>query len=449
MLKKIGFTAKMIIGISVLLLLANIVLGFVMLSFSKRAMMALISERMLDVANVAAASIDGDILEGITAEDVGSPEYNEMLEEFKLFQNNMKLEYIYGIQQTGEKEFAFLIDPELDDPGFFGEPIEYTDALYAASKGTPSVDKDTTSDRWGTFYSAYSPVYNSKGEVAGIIGVDFDAAWYNRQISQIIVAIALMSVFSLFAGALIVFLVTGRIRSEFKLLNSRIGVLVDEVDELNRSLPGSDHSDSDNDEQVDNNGIKVYSGEHIDELNEKIQNMQKDIKRYLEYMKKQAYMDNMTGVKNKTAYLKIVEALNNHIYSGMADFSVAVFDVNGLKSVNDSYGHEAGDLLICGVADCIIDVFGGDRCFRIGGDEFIVIMMNTQEKDIREFFSVLEDNFNKWKNEKYENIRLSAAMGAARYVKEIDSNYNSVFRRADDDMYDNKKKHYMKLEQEK
>ena len=449
MLKKIGFTAKMIIGISVLLLLANIVLGFVMLSFSKRAMMALISERMLDVANVAAASIDGDILEGITAEDVGSPEYNEMLEELKLFQNNMKLEYIYGIQQTGEKEFAFLIDPELDDPGFFGEPIEYTDALYTASKGTPSVDKEATSDRWGTFYSAYSPVYNSKGEVAGIIGVDFDAAWYNRQISQIIVAIALMSVFSLFAGALIVFLVTGRIRSEFKLLNSRIGVLVDEVDELNRSLPGSDHSDSDNDEQVDNNGIKVYSGEHIDELNEKIQNMQKDIKRYLEYMKKQAYMDNMTGVKNKTAYLKIVEALNNHIYSGMADFSVAVFDVNGLKSVNDSYGHEAGDLLICGVADCIIDVFGGDRCFRIGGDEFIVIMMNTQEKDIREFFSVLEDNFNKWKNEKYENIRLSAAMGAARYVKEIDSNYNSVFRRADDDMYDNKKKHYMKLEQEK
>ena len=78
-----------------------------------------------------------------------------------------------------------------------------------------------------------------------------------------------------------------------------------------------------------------------------------------------------------------------------------------------------------------------------------MIMMNTQEKDIREFFSVLEDNFNKWKNEKYENIRLSAAMGAARYVKEIDSNYNSVFRRADDDMYDNKKKHYMKLEQEK
>ena len=146
---------------------------------------------------------------------------------------------------------------------------------------------------------------------------------------------------------------------------------------------------------------------------------------------------------------KIVEALNNRIYSGMADFSVAVFDINGLKSVNDSYGHEAGDLLICGVADCIIDVFGGDRCFRIGGDEFIVIMMNTQEKDIREFFSVLEDNFNKWKNEKYENIRLSAAMGAARYVKEIDSNYNSVFRRADDDMYDNKKKHYMKLEQEK
>ncbi len=59
---------------------------------------------------------------------------------------------------------------------------ESTDALYQASLGKPSVDKVPYEDSWGRFYSAYSPVFDSNGKVAGIVAVDFSADWYDKQI---------------------------------------------------------------------------------------------------------------------------------------------------------------------------------------------------------------------------------------------------------------------------
>ena len=65
-----------------------------------------------------------------------------------------------------------------------------------------------------------------------------------------------------------------------------------------------------------------------------------ELQEYISYIHAQAYTDAMTGVGNKAAYMDRIKLLDRKIHEHMADFAVIVFDVNGLKRVNDSFGHE-------------------------------------------------------------------------------------------------------------
>ncbi|MBR5381325.1 MAG: hypothetical protein IK136_01755, partial [Oscillospiraceae bacterium] len=178
-----------IIGLTVLLVLANVALGFVLASQSKASMKSLIDSRMLDIAKTAADMLDGDALKSLKAEDKGTEKYRKINDTLAFFQKNIDLKYIYCIQDLGNKKFAFSVDPTLEDPGEFGSPIVYTEALYKASLGTPAADEEPYSDAWGRFYSAYSPVFDSSGKVAGIVAVDFSADWYDEQVERQVRAI--------------------------------------------------------------------------------------------------------------------------------------------------------------------------------------------------------------------------------------------------------------------
>ncbi len=90
--------------------------------------------------------------------------------------------------------------------------------------------------------------------------------------------------------------------------------------------------------------------------------------------KELARRDELTGAKNKTAYLELVNSIQNNIDGGIdyLTFAVVVCDINGLKQINDTEGHQAGDEYICACANLISSVFAHSPVFRIGGDEFVV-----------------------------------------------------------------------------
>jgi len=89
--------------------------------------------------------------------------------------------------------------------------------------------------------------------------------------------------------------------------------------------------------------------------------------------------DALTGVLSRYAYSKALKALDSES-APPEDLAVFSIDVNGLKTVNDSLGHDAGDELIRGAADCITAAFGQTgKCYRTGGDEFVVLA--TMEKE--------------------------------------------------------------------
>ncbi|MBE7003363.1 MAG: response regulator [Ruminococcaceae bacterium] len=234
--RKLSVTAKAVIVICALLLGANLILGSLLLQRSKTIIKSMINVRMLDIANTAAAMLDGDALKNLTVGDEGTPEYQQIYDSLRLFQDNIELEYIYAIRGLGSDSFIFLIDPAEENASEFGELVMVTDALKTASLGTPSVDEEPYEDQWGRFYSAYSPVRDSEGRIAGLVAVDFRADWYDEQLSKYTNTILLFSVMCSLVGALVVFAVTARLRRRFRALDRELGELTGDVDELMKEM---------------------------------------------------------------------------------------------------------------------------------------------------------------------------------------------------------------------
>lgn len=147
----------------------------------------------------------------------------------------------------------------------------------------------------------------------------------------------------------------------------------------------------------------------------------------------EANIDSLTGVKNKHAYAVTEASLNCQIEKqSQAPFAVVVFDVNNLKTINDSLGHQAGDHYLCESCKIICEIFKGSPVFRIGGDEFAVISQGSDYDRVEELIGKV----NKHNAEAVQNDGIVIACGMAIY--ENDANVAAVFERADQNMYENK-----------
>lgn len=164
----------------------------------------------------------------------------------------------------------------------------------------------------------------------------------------------------------------------------------------------------------------------------------KDIEQAMEIKlaKQKAYKDGLTGVKNKLAYLEALADLETALEIGkLKEYGVGVFDVNGLKAINDTLGHEAGDEYIKSGCSIICHQFAHSPVFRIGGDEFVAILKGidyeNREALLESFRETITDN------QKKGNVIV--ASGLAIYDASTDESYNDVFKRADESMYENKR----------
>lgn len=148
-----------------------------------------------------------------------------------------------------------------------------------------------------------------------------------------------------------------------------------------------------------------------------------------------ANKDALTKVKNKYAYTKAVKDLNEQAARGAKEFAVVVMDINGLKHVNDTQGHSSGDEYIKESCHIICTIFKHSPVFRIGGDEFAVLLTGqdyeNREELIGRFKSIVMSN----KKKGLANL----ACGMATFDRGLDSSVESVFERADKAMYENKR----------
>lgn len=158
------------------------------------------------------------------------------------------------------------------------------------------------------------------------------------------------------------------------------------------------------------------------------------LKSQMNYINSLVYTDSLTGVNNNTAYLRDSAVIRKEVEKGTAAFAIAIIDVNGLKHINDTLGHGKGNELIIAAASTASEVFGRENTYRIGGDEFAVLMKNTGAEECRSLAEKFTDTLKNYKC----SVHVSAAIGTAFYDKNSDGSYEAVFRRADQEMYKTK-----------
>lgn len=203
--------------------------------------------------------------------------------------------------------------------------------------------------------------------------------------------------------------------------------------------------------------LDIRTGDEIEHLSESMKQMERDIndnisnivfmtnelsikKLEATQMNRLARTDALTHVRNRLAYEEEVRKLKKSVDDGLAEFGIAAFDLNDLKGINDSFGHDKGNIYICANCQAICETFKHSPVFRIGGDEFAAIIQGRDYVNITELLSEFEErNRSDIGNpEKDPWERISTACGYAEYDKARDKDVDAVFKRADEEMYGKK-----------
>ena len=178
--------------------------------------------------------------------------------------------------------------------------------------------------------------------------------------------------------------------------------------------------------------------DEVGTLAESFQQTVEHLQKYISYINGLAYRDALTGVKNKTAYQDTESRFEEEMRQGKPEFAVVVLDINGLKKVNDTYGHDFGDMLIISACRLICKTFQHSPVYRIGGDEFVVILEKSDFDHYPELLEKLQKEIDGYNRNARADTQVSIARGIAIYNSETDLVFANVFKRADDAMYQNK-----------
>lgn len=162
-----------------------------------------------------------------------------------------------------------------------------------------------------------------------------------------------------------------------------------------------------------------------------------DWTRELGSVKEMAYRDPLTNVKNKTAFMDRKSEIDARISKGIIeDFGLVVFDLNDLKTVNDTLGHDAGDKYIQDACHLICNIFKHSPIYRVGGDEFVALLEGDDFTDRESLVRLFEEEITK--NAATGSVVVSEGLDV--FTAGTDSDFDEVFARADRKMYDRKKK---------
>ena len=357
--------------------------------------------------------------------------------------------YIYHfIPEGGEVIFDLDSDFSLDadPPGTLYDPdpavVPYMDELCAGEQ-IPVLTGDTDD---GYMLTYMRPVYYSNGDYCCHVCVDFSMEDVHKKdilfvLSMLIVLGITMIVIVLIDVHVMKVTVTGPI--------NRMKHATD-------SFSYKDESDHQKNINVMEE-LKIHTGDEIEDIYQLFIAFMKNNLTYMKNLSKaesdikdkdakigqiseEAYKDTLTNVGSKAAYKKDVAEINKLISSGTHSFAVVMVDVNDLKKINDEYGHEAGDTYIKGSCSMICEVFKHSPVYRIGGDEFVVILSSRDYENRDDLKTELENAFAEsfGKTDCDPWFRYSASVGMSENTED-DTDFESVFKRADQDMYEAKK----------
>ena len=184
--------------------------------------------------------------------------------------------------------------------------------------------------------------------------------------------------------------------------------------------------------------IVATTADEIGELTRILNRARERLKFQISDLYNEAHHDGLTGIPNKTAFRDIEQKIDRQIAYGTASFVVAVLDVNRLKVTNDFFGHAAGDELLRSVGNHLKATFDPQSVFRIGGDEFALLLQGKNTEENRAIIERCVSKIPDIRLPHFPEVQVSCAIGIATYEKERDTRLNDTLLRADRLMYHDK-----------
>ena len=426
---------------------------------------------LTDILKFIDYRIDKDDLYECMVSNQKSEKYDELQELLNNILDTGGIHYLYIITPLEAEEthtcltvMTGMTKEEIefyyDEQNFLGDvfddlPTEIVQHFMDAMKkpGEISFDKDSESTIWGFDYTGMLPLTTSDGKTFTVLAADISIYNIFRTLSRHTLVNIILIISIGFLGSLI-FILWSR---------KNITKPIESLEQSVVNFARTSHDQTNPDQLIYQQPV-IHTSNEVESLSDAITNMTDDIKIYAKNIIEAenkitklrnsasklgilAYQDSLTHVKNKTAYDKAIEALNESIRHKRAEFAFVMIDLNSLKHINDVYGHDKGNAYIIGSCAIICMIFTHSPVFRIGGDEFVVLLENTDYKFRDELMDALnasvEGYVSKTDCDPWE--RFSMAAGMAIFDPETDKDAESVFKRADQIMYTNKQR--MKAEE--
>ena len=410
----------------------------------------------------------------VFSDDWGSPEWNDYIAQFDSVQVECATEFNHLLNSLSKAVEKTTIDVDciylvfvdirtqgfvyvIDSAGEDGCPPGCIDPIYDINKevltnpdrGFPPYITNTA--EYGWLCTAGTPIYNGD-TVVGYAMVDISMTTMRAIQSRNVLQMGLYVL-----GTIVILWVIGFVLIHF--------ILIKPIRNLTNAAKKYVSTEDNQDSEIFAK-LNIKTKDEVEELANAMGEMEKDINRQINELKdmnvklietKQeanlmtelANKDGLTGVRNKISYDSTVKDLSEKINSGAkVHFGIAMIDLNDLKVVNDECGHSAGDIALMKLSSVICGVFVHSPVFRVGGDEFVVLLQNNDYRRIDKLVEEFDKKISDLQNDEYlrDFEKISAAIGYAKYNPEIDKTVQDVFNRADEAMYN--KKREMKNQQE-
>lgn len=386
----------------------------------------------------------------------GTYKHEYWLHVFEEVKYNFGAMYTYYIVPTGEpfhmyyvvdcipekrtKNGQELLQLNLD----IDEPYEKYPHMWDTWEAGKEIDgHDIFNNQYGHTYGNYYPLWVN-GKQMGLVCADIEVEKVNATaINNSVNLVIIMAILSAAFAAFLSYILQKRYVSRLVQLKKDVQAFTAHKDTslaviITNDVKGTDEI-SDLAQQVSTMIIEI--GDYMNTLIEKNQQLLEAHER-IRQANDLANRDALTGIRNKNAYDTEVDKIEYRMeHDKFKEFGIAMIDLNYLKYINDNFGHEKGNMAIKKVCDLVCHHFSHSPVFRIGGDEFVVILENDDYKEcqqkIQEFQDIMEEIANDTTLEPWE--RVSAAVGWTLFDPDTDNCVQNVFKRADDFMYKNKK----------
>lgn len=198
-----------------------------------------IKSSVMEVAKIAAANVDGDTFIEIAEGDdeVETDEFLAIHSKLSTFLEGENTEYIYTMKLLENGTMVFVVDTDPEEAAAaYEEYDEVADEMLECLEGKVTVDADITSDEWGEFLSAYAPIYDSNGNVVGLVGVDFLASSVKDKSTAFAKKMAVIDIICIVIAVVAAIIPAASLKKRLKLVNDKINDVVYNDGDLTKQI---------------------------------------------------------------------------------------------------------------------------------------------------------------------------------------------------------------------